>query len=272
MAREASRLRDILRFLGPYRRHMIGLIVLTLVLSVLAMAPPLIVRAIIDRVITPRDTTLLRPLALLLIGVPIMAALFSFLQTVGVAYVGQHFVFDVRDVLYRHLLRLSMRFHGKNSPGMLVNRLMGDSATIQNVITSNTISIISEVVAAVFALTATLVINWRLSLLLYGVSSVFIINYRMNINAIRRTNRRFHHSLDRLSAGVQNRLGASHAIKTFGSEAVSILRSRQLRHSMEGQYAEVMGYNVNFRMNMQLLRGTGTLPDLLHRVCHGTAR
>jgi ABC-type multidrug transport system fused ATPase/permease subunit len=216
--RVKSRLREILPFLRPYRVRLTGLLVLTLALSVLAMLPPLVTRAIIDHVVIGRDHSLLPVLGALMVGLPILNAFCGYIQTLGIAYIGQHFVFDLRDRLYTHLLGLSMRFFGGHSVGMLVNRLMGDSGTVQNVLTAQTIGIVSDLVCSAFAITAVFAINWRMALVIAVIVAIFVGNFRVNIATIRRANRGYRSSMDRLSAGVSNRLNTTLAIKTHGTE------------------------------------------------------
>jgi ABC-type multidrug transport system fused ATPase/permease subunit len=251
------RLLDVLRFLRPYRLHLGGLLLLTLLLAVLSMLPPLVTRAIVDRVITGGDRSAFTALAVLMLGLPVLNALAGYLQTFGISYVGQKFVFDLRNAIYNHLLRLSMRYFGKNSVGMLVNRLMGDSGTVQHVLTAQTIGVVSDLVCAMFAVTATLAINWRLSLLIFAFIGIFIANVRLNLDRIRRANRSYRGSTDRLSAGVQNRLYGSVVVKSFGTE----VREQGVfqRESAEtlSMVQQVYFANIGFQTNVDLLAQVG---------------
>lgn len=251
------RLLDVLRFLRPYRLHLGGLLLLTLLLAVLSMLPPLVTRAIVDRVITGGDRSVFTALAVLMLGLPVLNALAGYLQTFGISYVGQKFVFDLRNAIYNHLLRLSMRYFGKNSVGMLVNRLMGDSGTVQHVLTAQTIGVVSDLVCAMFAVTATLAINWRLSLLIFAFIGIFIANVRLNLDRIRRANRSYRGSTDRLSAGVQNRLYGSVVVKSFGTE----VREQGVfqRESAEtlSMVQQVYFANIGFQTNVDLLAQVG---------------
>lgn len=252
-----SRLPDVLALLRPYRSRVLALVGLTLVLSVLAMLPPLVVRAIIDRVITEKDRSAFLTLAVLMLGLPVLITLCGYIQTLGISYVGQKFVFDLRDGLYRHLLHLSMRFYGKHSVGMLTNRLMGDTGTVQNMLTAQTIGIISDLVCSAFAITATFMINWRLAALIFIFIVLFVVNYRLNVVGIRRANRSYQGAIDRLSAGVTNRLAGSLAIKSHGTEGREHTafrgQSEEALHLVHG----LQDANIRFSMNTNLLAEGG---------------
>ena len=218
MPQPKGKLSRIFRFIRPYRWRLLGLLCLTIALSVLAMLMPLVTRAIIDRVLTAGEHDLFGRLAFCMLALPILTAFLANLQTLGVAFVGQRFVFDVRVGLYRHILGLSLRFFGKYSTGKLVNRLMGDSGMVQWMLTDNTISIVSDLVCATFAIVATFALNWRLASLLCIIILLFVLNYRLNVKKIRDASRGYYSALDRLSGGIQNRLVGNLAVKTFGTE------------------------------------------------------
>lgn len=213
-----QKLAHILRFLRPYRGRLILVIVLTIIMSVMAMIPPLLVKLVIDRVVAEREVSLLPALGFMLVAIPLLSAAMGYLQTTGLAVVGQRFVYDVRNGLYDHLLNLSMRFYNKHSVGMLVNRVMGDSGTVQQIITAQSIGILSDAVCAAFALAATFTISWRLGLVMLLIITIFLFNYKINIARIRKATRSYRGAEDRLSGGIQNRLNSTVAVKTFGTE------------------------------------------------------
>ena len=251
------RLIQVARHLRPYRLRLIGLLALTVCFSVIAMLPPLVMRAMIDRVLVGGDRSLLLPLGIALLSLPVLSAIFSFTQTLGIAYVGQHFVFDLRDRLYRHLVRLSMRFFDRHAVGMLVNRLMSDSETVRNVLTAQTITVVSDLAAAIFAISAAFVLNWRLALLLIAIVTGFVINFRMNITRIRRARRGYSAAMDRLSSGIANRLGAALTVKSFGGERREhTLFQQQSEESLD--LVQGMHYsNITLSMNTTLLAEGG---------------
>ncbi|NOY79904.1 MAG: ABC transporter ATP-binding protein [Kiritimatiellaeota bacterium] len=251
-----SRFTQLVRFLRPYRGRMLWLVAFTVFLSLLAMLPPLI-RAIIDRVITGGQRALLLPLAFFMLGLPILNAFCGYLQTLGIAYVGQRFVFDIRSALYDHLLHMSQRFFGSRSVGMLVNRLMGDTAMVQSMVTAQSIRVISDLVVSAFAITATLFLNWRLAMLLYLTIVVFVINYRMNIVRIRRATRSYRGAIDRLSGGVENRLTTSLAVKTFGTEYREQTSFRAESEASVNLIQEALYATNTFSMNTMLIQSLG---------------
>lgn len=250
-------LRKILPFIAPFKWKIIGLVLLTAVLSVLAMLPPLFTRSIINDVIGRHRSTMLPGLALMMILVPILHAAISYIQVIGIAYIGQTYVLRIRMAVYRHLLGLHIGYFAKQSTGKLTNRLMGDSSVMQQILNVASVQIVSDLVCSVFAVTATLYINWRLSLPIIIILVLFVTNYNTNIGKIRRAWMSVRNSEDRLASGIQDRLVANLTVKTYGTEE----REQDVfnHQSVAVMDRLVVGWSAstNFNINTMLLQDSG---------------
>jgi ABC-type multidrug transport system fused ATPase/permease subunit len=252
-----STLTRVAAFIRPFRWHLAGLVLVTGFLSVIAMLPPLLTRAVIDRVIAAGHREELFGIGAYLIATAILAACCGYLQVLGMAYVGQTFVTHVRAAVYRHMLGLGMGYFGRTSTGKLVNRLMGDSSVLQQMLSVTTVQIVSDLVCAAFAITATVFINWRLSIPLFALLILFVINYRMNIGNLKRMTRAQRNAEDRVASGVQTRLTANLTVKTFGAEPrENATFRRQSAFSLE-LARDTQVASAGFSLNTMLLRDVG---------------
>ena len=111
-------------FAGKYRRQIVVAVVLTALLAGMAVLPPLITRALVDRVFTRGQTDQYLLLGFLFLAVPILSQLIAVVQKTLAVLVSVNLVNDLRLAIYRHLLYLSLRFYNRTSPGKVVNRLM----------------------------------------------------------------------------------------------------------------------------------------------------
>jgi len=252
-----NRLQAIIRLIAPYRRRLAGLVALTAILSILAMIPPLLVRAVINHVITGGRRSLLPALGAFMVIVPLLNATCGFLQILGISYIGQKFIMSLRCTIYEHLLQMSPGFHSRHSVGKLVNRLLGDSENVQGLLTVATVQVISDMMCAAFAITVTFALNWRLATPLVLIVVFFVFNYQLNVKRIRRATRGHRGAQDRLAGGIQNRLAADLTVKTFGAEGRehNIFRGQSdtnLELVRESRFA----WNT-FMMNTMLLRDLG---------------
>ncbi len=247
----------MLPFVRPYRARLFGLFGLTVMLSVLVMLPPLVMRSVINDVLTDGQREKFLGLAICMIMLPLLSSFLGYLQTLGIAFVGQRFVYDIRVSLYKHLLRLSQRYFHRNSTGKIVNRLMGDSGTVQQMVTAQSINIISDLVCAAFAISATFLISWRLAILLCIIVTVFVVNYRMTIGRIRVATKGARTAGDRMSGGVQNRLIGNVAVKSFGAEERENLVFHDHSTATLGLGKQAALASNAFSMNTQLIQSLG---------------
>ncbi len=252
-----STLSYVKSFIRPFRWHLVGLIALIGVLSIFAMLPPLLVRDVINRVITAGEHERLFGVSFFLIGTAIAATACGYLQVLGTAFVGQSFVMRIRMAVYSHMLRLGMAYFGRESTGKLINKLMGDSSTLQQILSVATMQVVSDLVCAIFAITATLFINWRLAVPLFLLLILFVVNYKLSIGRLKKLTRAFRGAEDRVAAGVQDRLATNMTVKTYGTEErENALFSEQSQASMdlsrEAQVATGM-----FSTNVRLLSDVG---------------
>ena len=244
-------------FLRPFRTGIVALVLLTALMSVIAMLPPLFTRSIINDVIGRGDRSRFLGLAILTVGTPIFLAAISYVQVVGIAVLGQRFVLDLRMAVWRHLLRLHMGFFGSHGTGMLLNRIMGDSSNMQQVLNVASIQVVSDLVCSLFAVFATLWINWRLAIPILVVVALFVVNFRLSIGRIVTYSRRFRATNDRLATGVQNRLVASLTVKTFAAEEREGESFSDLSQTTTSQAHESWDASMHFRTNIQLLQSVG---------------
>lgn len=246
-------------FIRPFRWHIVGLVALTGVLSIMMMLPPLLTRSVINRVIEGGHHDELFGLGVFLIGTAIGTAACGYLQVLGMAYIGQTFVMRIRSAVYAHMLRLGMAYFGKESTGKLINRLMGDSSTLQQILSVATVQIVSDLVCAAFAITATLFINWRLAIPLFVLMVLFVANYNLSIGRLKRLMRSRRSAEDRVAAGVQNRLSTNMTVKTYGTETREneVFRGQSafsMELAREAQVASGM-----FSLNTRLLADIGRI-------------
>jgi len=243
--------------MSPYMRQLVLLVSLTVALAFLATIPPMVIRTLIDRVFTQRDTSVFFLFGVLALAIPIISIFLSFWQQLVCVWLGQRFVFDVRFKLYQHMLKLSLRFFGKHSVGKLVNRLMGDSGTVQQMLTGQSLTVLSDLIIATCAITATFILSWRMASLLILIMALFVLNYTLSIKRIIFSSRAMRKSYDRLSGGVQNRLVANLAVKTFGAEdrENSTFGEQSEQALAYGRMQGVAGNN--FSMNVALIQQMG---------------
>src|SRR5260370_27652507 len=74
-----------------------------------------------------------------------MAALLAHLDLYLAAYIAQNLTARLRNQLFEHLQRLSLDWHGKHKKGDLVQRITGNIADIEKLVTDGMVDLLAAV-------------------------------------------------------------------------------------------------------------------------------
>ena len=134
-------LSGLLPFLRPYRGR-IGLALLFLVGAALStLAFPIALKSLIDQGVVAADPTerlmALRGHFLALFAVGAALGLFSALRFYMVSWLGERVTADLRNAVYRHVVKQSPEFFESNATGEVLSRLTTDTTLVQTVVGSS---------------------------------------------------------------------------------------------------------------------------------------
>lgn len=222
-----ERLTDYVRLLSyarPYLRRMILAVIALIAGTLLGLLMPLIVRSVIDVVFVEHDLTLLNEQTIFLGLIFFAQAIFSFANRYNMAYVGERVVADLRQRLYGHLIKLSLRFFADRRTGEIVSRVTNDVTTLQAAVTENLVSLIQQVLTLVGGVIFLFWLDWRLtSVILMGIPIVTLTLVYLG-RKIRRVSMAVQDRLAEASAVVDESIGGIRIVKSFAREAYEVTR------------------------------------------------
>jgi subfamily B ATP-binding cassette protein MsbA len=194
---------------------------------------------LLDSVTRSRSLATLNSLALLLIGVFLAQATFSFLQSNLLATVGERIVRDLRTTLYRHLHAQSLEFFGARRVGEIVSRLSSDVTQMRTVLTSNVTSLLSQTVSVLGALAIVIRINVHLTLFIFALMPVLIAVAIV-----------FGKRIQKASVGVQDDLAASTVVAEEALQGIREVKSfvREGYETERYEAAVQKAYRASLRM------------------------
>lgn len=187
--RESHSVRRVIALFRPYPRQLALIGAAILLTSGLGVANPLLIKLIFDRALfCPSgcpNLHLLYPLAGLMIAIPLLLNAVGIGQTYLTNRVGQLVMQSLRDSLYAHLQRMSLRFFTGTRTGEIQSRLTNDVGGVQSVVTDTASSILSNIVTVSSSLIAMLVLSWQLTLLSLCLLPLFLLLTR-RVGRVRR--------------------------------------------------------------------------------------
>jgi len=162
-------------FARPYKWAIVGFLASILVSALMALAPPLLFRAILDHSIPQRNKGQITVLAAFLVAAALGDAVLAILQRWYSSRIGEGLIYDLRVALFDKVQQMPIAFFTRTQTGSLISRLNNDVVGAQTAVTSTLGSVVSNVVVLLTTLAAMLTLEWRLTLLSLVVLPVFII-------------------------------------------------------------------------------------------------
>src|SRR5262252_3882478 len=163
-ARDVS-LRRIGRLFTPYRWQLAVVTAIIAASSIVGLASPFLLRAVIDTALPARNVLLLAWLVIGMVAVAAITSAFGVIQTWISTKVGQHVMHELRTSVFSHLQRQSIAFFTRTRTGEVQSRIQNDIGGMESVVTSTATSIASDLTTAVATAVAMVALSWRLSLI-----------------------------------------------------------------------------------------------------------
>jgi ATP-binding cassette, subfamily B, bacterial len=163
-AREVS-LRRIGRLFTPYRWPLAIVTAIIVASSLVGLASPFLLRAVIDKALPERNLQLLAWLVIAMVAVAAITSAFGVMQTWISTKVGQQVMHELRTSVFAHLQRQSIAFFTRTRTGEVQSRIQNDIGGMEAVVTSTATSIASNLTTAVATAVAMVALSWRLSLI-----------------------------------------------------------------------------------------------------------
>lgn len=157
----------LLGLLLPYKQRLAIVIIAALTAIATDLLLPLLFGMAVDEV-APTGSQSYRNLNL--IGVAVVGALLvrfiaQWVEMYLTSWLGNRVVYDLRDVMFRHLQRLSMSYIDRRGVGSVMTRIQNDVAVINELFTDGVIGLMANLVVIVGIVVIMLVVNWQLALL-----------------------------------------------------------------------------------------------------------
>ena len=168
----------ILQLLRPYWREGLAILACVSVSAVLGLAPPLLVRSIIDDALPHHNVSQLLWLAGGIVVASLVGGLLGVIQGYFNNYASQRVMMDLRNQLYQHLTGLALRFFTNTKTGEIMSRLNNDVGGVQDAVTSALVQILSNSLILLSTLVLIFQMDWKLSLLSIAILPLFILPTR----------------------------------------------------------------------------------------------
>ncbi|AFZ26864.1 type I secretion system ABC transporter, HlyB family [Cylindrospermum stagnale PCC 7417] len=167
-------LRWFLPYLSQHRRVLIEVFIASFFVQLAALANPLVVQLIIDKVIAQNSISTLHILGILLLVVGLFEAVLTTLRTYLFVDTTNRIDMGLGSQIIDHLLRLPLRYFERRPVGELATRI-NELENIRQFLTGTALTVVLDALFSVVYIIVMLFYSWQLTLVGLGTIPLFVL-------------------------------------------------------------------------------------------------
>lgn len=233
----------LFRYILPYKGAFIaGMIFLVLSTGTSLIFPKLIGNII--EVIEGKSSFTINQITLILFGVLIFQAIFSFFRIYLFTKVSERSMLDIRRDVFSRIITLSVSFLEQRRVGELTSRITSDVAQLQGLLSFTIAELFRQVATLIVGLGILFYTSWKLTLFMLAtfpllvIASVFFGRY-----------------MRRLSKKAQDELAAANVVAEETLQSVNVVKAFTNEHIEVKRYATILEKVVDLSMEAAAFRG-----------------
>ncbi len=217
----------LLCYCKPYKVRLTLALVCMVMSALFGIIPPWLIKNIVDDVLIKKQTGMLNLLAVGVIVLYVLKAVFGYCHMYMMTWVGQKIIIDIRLELYDHTQRLSLATLYSKRSGEFLSRITNDVATLQSILASVVVDFVVQGCTFIGIIGFLLFINWKLTLATFVVIplAVFIIDDASS--KLREVGKVIQERLAMVAAIAQEALSSIRIVRAFATEEEEYARFRE---------------------------------------------
>ncbi|MBN2789835.1 MAG: ABC transporter ATP-binding protein [Candidatus Delongbacteria bacterium] len=171
----ASTLKRILKFFKGHEKAIILAILAVILTTALNATLPLVFREMVDNAIPSKDLNLVFKYASLYLVLLILFGAIQYFEMIIVGFMGIDIVNNIKNVMLKHIMTLSISFFDKLGSGRLISRIEADSQKLFMLFSSIGLSLLNGILNIFIAVSIMLATNVKLTLFVLAISPIYLL-------------------------------------------------------------------------------------------------
>ena len=198
----------------------------------------------IDRGITEKDQTYFFWAPIVVVLLFAVRGVFNFISSYCLSWAGTHIVKDLRQQLFRQLMRLPVSFHDKHSTGELISKITYDAEQIKQASSKALVVLIHEGAFVLGLLVVMFSKSWQLASIFLLIAPLIAVIVAQVSKRFRLISNRMQGAMGDVTSSSEQMLNGHKVILSFGGQSIEDERfsgvnnrNRQLDVKMESTRA-----------------------------------
>ena len=230
-----SQLAFVLRLITPYRKWLLIIFIAMLFETVMSLATPWPLKIILDNVIENHKLPswfdwiglsqigsykmgLAIVAAITVILIAVIGAVAGYIDTYYTESVAQYVANDLRQKIYNHLQRLSLRYFNTHQTGNMLNTITEDVGTIQDFASSSLLGMLVDAMTILGMLGLMFYLNWEFALVAVGITPFllfFVIRFK---KLVKKATHKVRANQSHMFSVLQQGLESERTVTAFGRQ------------------------------------------------------
>ena len=244
-ALDSSLIRRLLSYVRPYRTQFAGALGLTILTALLSPVRPLLVQKALDDGVASGSSSGLRVIVVALLLLLMLQAVVMYLNTFLTNWLGQSIIRDIRKQVFKHVLRLRLKYFDNTPIGRLQTRTINDVETLNDVFTSGLVRILGDLLQLVAIVAAMFYVSWNLSLAVLSTLPLLLIATYIFKNKVKAAFQRVRTAVSEINSFMQEHISGMLIVHIFNREKVELEKFDEINKDLRGAHLNsVMYYSV----------------------------
>jgi len=231
--------RRLLSFVWPYRYRFSFAVVMNLGFAATTTAIAYLIDPLVDNLIAFKDLGQLKFLTIAVVIVSVFRGMSNFLGTYNMRFVGLRVIKDIRDKLYSHIQRLSLKFFSGTHSGVLISRINNDVNLVTIAVTDAVEVGVKEFLTMVFLIGFCFYQDWLLSLLAFVVFPLMVFPIVRISRAVRKISTKGQVKMADLTTVMMEAFTGARIVKAFGMEEYESVRFEKENFRLFKNYVRI---------------------------------
>ena len=236
----------LMLFVKPYKMSYYFVMIFAIFLSVFSILTPYLLKITVDDYITQKDYNgMIFYVGLMMIAL-ILEVCFQFLFVFYANFLGQRVIKDLRVSLFNKIIKFKMSYFDTSAVGRLVTRVVNDTETIASIFSQGLFMIIADLLKMSLVIIIMLVINWKLSLIVFSVLPIILYATRLFQKSMKTAFEEVRKEVANLNSFVQERLSGIKIIQIFHREKIEYDKFLEINNKHKNAWLKTVWFNSIF--------------------------
>jgi subfamily B ATP-binding cassette protein MsbA len=208
----------LLKYVKPYWKRIACAVIAAIFLAAANTSIAWIIKKVMDDLFDKKDLRMLTIIPVAIILLYFFKGLFEYSQAYLMGSVAIRVITDLRDKIYQHLQTLSLAFFTKFPTGILMSRIVNDTALLQSTVSDSITSLLQSSLTIVGLTGYTFWVNWKLAAVSYLIILWAIIPIRIFGRKSRRFSTKSQQKVGDIAKFLHETITGVRIVKAFGME------------------------------------------------------